>query len=103
MMFDVYCISQILAGNKNVTRRLVGKRRPAIPGRNHWLKIDRSKKTYGLIHIESCRLEKLGDLTNKEAIREGFNDKEHYLQYFRHINGNVSEDELVWRVEFELL
>jgi len=37
------------------------------------------------------------------AIREGFNNKEHYMNYFRHLNGDVEEDQLVWRIEFELL
>lgn len=78
-------------------------KRPAVPGHRHWLKIDRTKKCYGLINIIDCRLERLGDLTDKEAVLEGFNDKEHYLNYFRHLNGNVNDEQLVWRVEFELL
>lgn len=103
MMFDVYCVSQILSGKKDVTRRIPTGRRPAVPGHYHKLKVDRTKKTYGLILIKDCRLEKLGELTDKEAVREGFNDKQHYLQYFHHINGDIGENELVWRIEFELL
>ena len=102
MMFDVYCVSQILAGNKNVTRRRVTGKRPAVPGHLHKLKVDRTKKTYGLILIEDCTLEPLGNLTDEEAIREGFNNKEHYLKYFKHLNGDIPEDELVWRIKFEL-
>jgi hypothetical protein len=103
MMFDVYCVSQILAGNKTVTRRMPSGKRPAIPGHRHWLKVDRTKDTYGLILIEDCRLERLCQLTDEEARREGFNNKEHYMNYFRHLNGNVADDELVWRIQFELL
>lgn len=103
MMFDVFCLSQILSGRKDVTRRIPSGKRPAVPGHIHKLKIDRTKKTYGLILIEDCRLEKLGDLTDEEARREGFNCKEHYLKYFKHLNGDVNPDELVWRVQFELL
>lgn len=102
MMFDVYTVSQILAGNKTVTRRLAGGRRPAIPGSLHKLKIDRTKKTYGLIRIESCRLEQLKDLTDEEAIKEGFNNKKHYLKYFQHLNGSIAPSQWIWRVEFEL-
>lgn len=103
MMFDVYTISQILSGNKTVTRRMPSGKRPAVPGNIHKLKIDRTKKTYGLIKIESCELEKLGDLTEEEAIKEGFNNKKHYMNYFRYLNGDVEEDQLIWKIEFELL
>ena len=103
MIFDVYCVSQILAGNKTVTRRMSNGRRPAVPGHIHKLKIDRTNKTYGSILINSCDIVRLGDLTNEEAIREGFNDKEHYMRYFHYLNGDVDDDELIWRVSFELL
>lgn len=103
MMFDVYTVSQILAGNKTVTRRMPSGRRPAVPNHYHKLKIDRTTNTYGLILILSCELEKLSELTNEEAIKEGFNSREHYLKYFRHLNGDVDEDQLVWRIEFELM
>ena len=103
MMFDVYCVSQILAGNKDVTRRMATGKRPAIPGHIHKLKIDRTKNTYGLILIEDCRLERLNQLTDTEAHREGFNNKEHYINYFKHLNGDVADDELIWRIQFELL
>lgn len=103
MMFDVYTVSQILAGNKDVTRRIPNGKRPAVPGHIHKLKIDRTKDTYGLILIEDCRLERLCQLTDEEARREGFNDKKHYMNYFRHLNGNVADDELIWRIQFELL
>lgn len=103
MMFDVYCISQILAGKKDITRRMPNGKRPAVPGHIHKLKVDRTKNTYGLILIEDCRIEKLSQLTDEEARREGFNDKEHYMNYFRHLNGDVADDELVWKIKFELL
>lgn len=103
MMFDVYTVSQILAGNKDVTRRMATSRRPAIPGHIHKLKIDRTDKTYGLILIKSCELEKLSDLTDEEAHREGFNNKQHYLNYFKHLNNNIQDNEFIWRIEFELL
>ena len=105
MMFDIYTVSQILSGDKYVTRRMVkvNNKRPAVPGHIHKLKIDRTNKCYGSILINSCDIERLSDLTEEEAIREGFNSKEHYLKYFRHLNGNIDDDVHVWRIEFELL
>lgn len=103
MMFDVFTVSQILSGDKTVTRRMRGRRRPAVPGRLHKIKVDRTKNWYGWILIQNCDLERLGDLTDEEAVKEGFNNKEHYMNYFRHLNGDVDEDELIWRVEFEVI
>ena len=103
MMFDVYTVSQILSGDKTVTRRMRGRRRPAVPGRLHKIKVDRTKNWYGWILIQDCKLERLGDLTDEEAVKEGFNNKEHYMNYFRHLNGDVDDDELIWRVEFEVI
>ena len=39
MMFDVFTVSQILSGGKTVTRRMRGRRRPAVPGRLHKIKV----------------------------------------------------------------
>ena len=102
-MFDVYTVSQIIAGNKTVTRRMYNGRRPAVPETIHKLKIDRTQNTYGMIRILDCRVESLSELTDEDAIKEGFNDKEHYLKYFKYLNGDVKMDTLVWRVEFELV
>ena len=104
MMFDVYTVSQILAGNKTVTRRMPGKRVPAVEGKVHRLKIDRTEKAYGLILINSVTIEPLSNVTDDEAIKEGFNNRRHYLNYFKHLNGDVDEEnQLVWRISFEYL
>lgn len=103
MMFDVYCVSQILSGNKTVTRRMPGGKRPAVPNHIHKLKVDRTPDTYGSILILNCRMEKLSDLTDEEARKEGFRNKSHYMNYFKHLNGDVDENQLVWRIEFKLI
>lgn len=107
MMFDKLCIDKILDGEKTVTRRVMrSNKRPAIPGKIHKLKKDRTKKTYGEIKIISCEQDSFLFLTEKEAKLEGFNSKEEYLMYFSKIN-KIPLDELpyflIWRVEFEVI
>lgn len=105
MMFDRYCLDKILDGEKCVTRRIPTGRRPAVPGRIHRLKIDRTKDVYGLILITDCYLGRIGDIDDKEAKREGFSSREEYIDYFMDINNIdiLSYYDLVWVVEFELL
>ena len=105
MMFDKYCIDKILAGEKCVTRRIPKGRRPAVPGKIHKLKIDRTKKTFGLILIEDCYLSIIKDIDDKEAQREGFSTRKEYIEYFMDINNIdiLNDYDLVWRVQFTLL
>lgn len=105
MMFDRFCVDKILEGKKTVTRRLPKGRQPARVGKIHKLKIDRTKKTYGLILITDCYLEAIKNIDDKEAKKEGFETRKEYLDYFMDINNiNVlDEHDLVWRIEFELL
>ena len=105
MMFDKFCIEKILNGEKTVTRRLPHGRRPAIPGKIHRLKADRSKKTYGIILITDCSLSLVKDIDDKEAKKEAFSSRKEYIDYFMDVNNIdiLSDYDLVWRVEFELL
>ena len=105
VMFVKYCIDKILTGEKCVTRRLPRGRRPAVPGKIHKLKIDRTKKTYGSILIEECELSLIKDIDDKEAQREGFSTRKEYIEYFMDINDiDILNDwDLVWRVKFTLL
>lgn len=106
MMFDMYCIKKILAGEKTVTRRMItSNRRPAVPGKIHKLKVDRTNKTFGEILILSCITEQIRDITEEEAKKEGFNSAKEYVNYFMDVNDiwMLSDYDWVWRVEFKLL
>ena len=105
MMFDKFCIEKILNGEKTVTRRVPSGRRPAVPGKIHKLKADRTKKTYGLILITDCYLDLVGEIDDKEARKEGFSSRKEYIDYFMDVNDIdiLSDWDLLWRVEFELL
>lgn len=105
MMFDKFCIEKILNGEKTVTRRVPSGRRPAVPGKIHKLKTDRTKKTYGLILITDCYLDWVGEIDDKEAKKEGFSSRKEYIDYFMDVNDIdiLSEYDMVWRVRFTLL
>ena len=104
MMFDKFCIEKILNGEKCVTRRLVkNNRRPAVPGHIHKLKINRTSETFGKILINSCTKEKLTDITDADAVKEGFTNKYDYFKYFMKINKIDSIDCEVWRVRFTVI
>ena len=105
MMFDKYCINKILEGKKTVTRRLPKGRQPARPGKIHKLKIDRTKKTYGLILITDCYLELVKEIDDNDAKKEGFETRKEYIEYFMDINNIdiLNDYDLLWVVEFELI
>lgn len=105
MMFDKFCINKILNKEKTVTRRLIGKKRPAKPGTTHKLKIDRTPQTFGKIKILSCTQEQIRDITEEETKKEGFKNRKQYIDYFMNINNIdiLNEFDWIWRVEFKLL
>lgn len=102
MMFDEDTKDMIHEGSKDVTRRLYNpNRRPAIPGNKHKIKIDRTKMVYGEIEILSCTPQRWGDLTEEDAHREGFSSRARYREYFYATNGFITDDDLVWVIEFK--
>ena len=104
MMFDEDTMTRIHYRIKTETRRLYNpKRRPAIPGHTHKIKIDRTPNTWGEIKILSCEPQRFGDLTLEDAHNEGFFSIKEYKEYFYKINKHISDDDFVWVVKFEVL
>lgn len=103
MMFDKETKNKICYGWKITTRRLFNpKRRPAIPGKTHKIKIDRTPVVYGEIEIIDCYPQKFGRMTEVDAHLEGFNSLWEYKKYFFKKNGFIEDDELVWVVDFRV-
>ena len=102
MMFDRNTMEMIHYEIKTETRRLYNpNRRPAIPGRRHTIKIDRTPNVWGQIDILSCEPQRFGDLTLQDARNEGFTSVQDYKEYFYKVNGYISDDDLVWVVKFK--
>lgn len=108
MMFDKLCVDKIIKREKTVTRRLINlgsPKRPARPGSIHKLKIDRTKKTFGDILILSCTQEQIKNIDDEEAIKEGFESRKEYIDYFMDVNKLeiLNDEDWVWRVEFAFI
>ena len=102
--YDRKCMILMDQRLKDVTRRLYNpNKRPGIPGKKHWIKIDRTKKVYGQYEVIACYPQRFGDMNEVDAHREGFDSLWEYKKYFFSINGFVEDDELVWVMEFKIL
>jgi hypothetical protein len=99
---------QVVAGTKTVTRRLVNDN-PRSPwyegkcgknvGQDYAVCPGRGETQIGRVVIVSTRRERLGELDDDEARREGFPDAAAFREGFEAINGTYDPDALVWRVE----
>lgn len=101
MMFDKLCIEKIYNEGKWQTRRRYNpSRRPAIPGSIHKLKIDRTKNDYGLIEILRVFPQMFYEITEEDAVAEGFDSLQEYKEYFWKINGYHNPFDMIWVVHF---
>ena len=57
----------------------------------------------GRVRVLRVHSERLCDISDREAIREGFESRPHFLQAFHKINPKAPMDVSVWRVEFEVV
>jgi hypothetical protein len=101
-----------MSGEKTVTRRQfsTNPRSPwwheecaLVVGRTYAVCPGRAKNAVGRVKVVSVRSVPLGYLTEDEAQREGFEDGPAFMAAFIAINGSYDPNELVWRIEFELV
>lgn len=112
MIFRPELAAKVMAGEKTVTRRAfslnprspwwqedcalqVGKDYAACPGRG--------KHAIGRIRVTNVSSERLCDIGEDHARREGFASRAEFLQAFHEINPRTPLDVSVWVVEFEVL
>ena len=102
--YDEKCMLLMDKREKDTTRRLFNpKKRPGIPGKIHWIKIDRTPTVYGQYKVISCYPQRFGDMNEVDAHHEGFDSLWEYKKYFYSVNGFIEDDEFVWVMEFEIL
>ena len=103
ILFKPEHVAPILTGRKTQTRRLVGKRRWKV-GTVHLAKTGyRRDQTFARIRITAVRQERLGDITEEDAVREGYCSAAEYQEVFRRIYGFWDPDTPVWVIDFEVV
>lgn len=113
MMFKRELVELILAGKKTQTRRALSEnpRSPWAkggcslrPGRPYAVTDGRGKPA--VCHVELTadpRVERAGDITEADAIAEGFENRQGFIDYWTRLYGEWVPDTLVWVLCFRLV
>lgn len=111
MNFRPELAEKVMTGEKTVTRRLMSDN-PRSPwwakgcklqvGRDYAVCPGRGKNAIGRVTVKDVRMELLGQITEDECRREGFESVQGFFDAFRGINGSqINGWDYIWRVEFE--
>jgi hypothetical protein len=101
LLFKKKYVSMILNGAKTATRRTS---RPMVkPGGVYNLRTDFFTYSPHLIQVERLYEQKLGDVTLKDAKKEGYLDPEEFREDWVKLYKDWTSDRYVWVVEFSYL
>ena len=100
ILFKKHFIFPILTGLKTQTRR-TWKRPQAKAGAIHKAKTDYSPCYFAELHILKVSQERLGDITEQDAQKEGGYNLESYKAEFKRVYGFWDADLEVYVVDFE--
>lgn len=105
VIFRPELVARILAGDKTQTRRLV---RPGLPcryraDRTYAVQPGRTKHGVARIRITDVRTERLSEITEDDARREGFASVEGFFAHWDGLHGAAGYTEVdVWVISFAL-
>lgn len=104
MIFHPDLAEKVLSGEKTVTRRPIRTRSYEV-GKTYAVQLGRGKPEIGRIRILGAWEETLDEIvgTPNDAAKEGFSTVWDFFQRWEQIYGRVDFDEIVWRLEFELV
>ena len=92
----------VLEGKKTQTRRLPNKRQLK-EGRIYAIMDDYSEGSKGYIKITRKFFQRLGDITEEDIRKEGFNTLEEFKATWEKLYGSWQPDQTIIVYEFELL
>lgn len=104
MLFKPEHVEPILSGRKTQTRR-IWKRRMVKSGGVYWAQTKLFDKESRFARIWCCSVheERLSDITEQDAIEEGYGSVADYLDALNRIHGSIiSPDEIVTVVKFKV-
>lgn len=105
VIFGPYMLKLLLAGDKTQTRRLLAPgRRVYKTGTSHAVQPGRGASGVARIRILSVREQKLGEISEVDAVAEGFASRNHFLLYWADIYHREPDlDVPVQAITFELV
>ena len=104
MLFKRYLLEKILSGEKTQTRRPIKRKK----GRAIWevgkqVGVRNGYKPFvAYVTIKRRYRQKLGQITDKDARKEGFANVDEFKQAWIQIYGNWKPNEIIWVYDFEL-
>lgn len=116
MLFKRELAVKIAEGNKTQTRRIVkpdehyddvvetvytGNKRKWVVGRTYGVQITRGGYSLNRFVLNGIRRERACDISDSDAIAEGFTGRDDFFKTWESINGKGTLDSDVWVLEFE--
>lgn len=101
MIFRPELAKLIKQGKKTQTRRIATTKTCRYEaGKSYAVQPGRGKEAMCRITIMDVRMERLGDLSLKDAKREGFVTTAEFFAYWRGLHGSANPDLMVWVLSF---
>ena len=100
MLFPRKVRDKILAGKKTQTRRIRRFRKERYALRSIYT--ERAEECPWIIITRKFR-QRLGDVTEEDAQKEGFANLEEFKREWERLNGRWNPDRVVWVYEFKLV
>lgn len=93
----------IINGIKTQTRRGINRtgKCPYKPGHAYQCRDNYSAGAFAHILVNSVRQERLAEITDEDAIREGYATRIDYFAAFERIYKRMDLEEIVWVIDFE--
>lgn len=100
ILFKKEHVEPILAGRKTQTRR-TGKLRWKVGAVRQAKTAYNKDSEFAKLRIVAVRPELLGEISEADAIAEGYNSVEEYKDVFKRIYGFWDDFKVVWVIDFE--